>query len=554
MLRYGVLGGGYALLSGGRARSSTRVWRPLRDDELPPSPPTTPFVMDLPLPPVAQEVPAFSAPTCAPFVGPGTKFFKIVEEQRLVQVHPQIPPTPIWGYRDFNVPAGSFPFLPGPTFKVQHATALGQGIVVQQINALPANAVGFGVPNTTVHLHGGHQPSTSDGFPNLDFAPGESFDYCYPLLAPGSLTPPQDNTDIPATLWYHDHLLDFTGPNVYRGLAGFFLVFDELDSGDENDPNPAALRLPSGAFDVPLLFQDKRFAADGTLLFDTFDHDGFLGDKFLVNGAIQPRFHVKRRKYRFRLLNGSNARFYDLFLRKANGQGFPFTRIGTDGGLQSVPIPGVFDVFFGPAERVDIVIDFSQFAEGDEVFFVDRIEQDDGRGPDGDFDDLDLVSPGTKILKFIVEEAVPDPSQVPSVLRPFDAISAAEIAAATEKTFVFERQDGAWAINDQFVDLDQPLATSPTNGPEVWHLVNQGGGWWHPIHVHSEFMHILTRNGELPPPWERDGIAKKDDIILGPNDEVEAFLKFRDFLGPFVFHCHNLEHEDMAMMARFDVV
>jgi FtsP/CotA-like multicopper oxidase with cupredoxin domain len=510
--------------------------------------------MDLPLPTVAQTVAPFDSPTSAPFVGAQTKFYHLIEEERLVQVHSELPPTPVWSYRDENTPAGAFPFFTGPTIQARTASGVGQGLVVRITNALPANAVGFGMPRTTVHFHGGHQPSTSDGYPILDFEPGECFDYTFPMLLPGSITPPLEPTDVPASLWYHDHLLDFTGPNVYRGLAGFFLVFDPIDSGDENDPNPAALRLPSGPFDVPLLIQDKHFAPDGSLVFDQFDHDGFLGDKFLVNGAIQPRFHVKRRKYRFRLLNGSNARFYALFLTKASGQTFTFDRIGTDAGLQSVSIRNVDRVFFGSAERVDIVVDFSQFQEGDEVFLENRLEQEDGRGPGGDWDDPDIEDSGTKILKFVVEEAVPDPSQVPDSLRPFPATSASDIAAATKKTFVFERKNGAWAINGQFVDLDVALTISPTGAPEVWRFKNKSGGWWHPIHVHSEFMHVLKRNGALPPPWERDGIAKKDTVLLGPNDVVDVFLRFRDYTGPFVFHCHNLEHEDMFMMARFDVV
>jgi len=128
------------------------------------------------------------------------------------------------------------------------------------------------------------------------------------------------------------------------------------------------------------------------------------------------------------------------------------------------------------------------------------------------------------------------------------------LAQATVKTFEFERRHGAWQINHQFFDRNQALTESRLGEPEIWRLVNKSGGWWHPIHIHSEFGRVIRRNGKLPPMHERNGIAKKDTFILGPNDEVEVFFKFRDFTGPFVFHCHTLEHEDMFMMGRFDVV
>jgi FtsP/CotA-like multicopper oxidase with cupredoxin domain len=348
----------------------------------------------------------------------------------------------------------------------------------------------------------------------------------------------------PATDWYHDHLLDFTGPNVYRGLAGFYLVFDNLDTGNET----TGLRLPSGSFDVPLAVQDKSFNADGTLFFDPFNHDGFLGDKFLVNGAIQPFFNVKRRKYRFRFLNGSLARFYQLYLTKADGRTFPFDQIATEGGLFSAPIRNIRNFQIGPAQRVDVVIDFTQFQSGDSIFIENRLQQTNGRKPDG------LVSRGTQILKFIIGESVPDTSHVPDVLRPFPTISQAELAVAERRTLEFNRSNGAWTINGRLVDPDHPLFTVRENTPQLWRLVNKSGGWWHPIHIHVDFLRVITRNGQLPPLDERDGIAKRDTVTLRDGDQVEVFLRFQDFRGPFTFHCHNVTHEDMAMMARFDIV
>ena len=557
LLKLGLLSGGYTFLASG-----SRPLRVFADDvNLPASPPTTAFLDALPIPPAPKTVTRFAVPKeCAPFVSAGdkTSFFKIVEEERFVKIHTELPPTSIWGYRDSNVAKGQWPFVPGPTFNVRIAKDRGQGVVVRQINNLPANHVGFGVPHTTTHLHGGHHPSHSDGFPdnisgfpNFVIGPGQYYDYCYPLLDPGFFEPTgPDATERPSTLWYHDHLFDFTGPNVYRGLAGFFLVFDEKDSGNENDP-PPALGLPSGPYDIPLVLQDKRFGANGQLIYNTFEHEGFLGDKFLVNGKIQPYLNVKKRKYRFRFLNGSNARFYRIFLANSSGQTFPMDQIATEGGLLAAPIRGIKSFLIAPAERVEVVVDFASFPPGTNLFFENRQEQNEGALPGEN-----VLARGTQLLKLIVQAgAVSDPSQVPDVLRPFAPISAAELKSATRKTFEFDDSDGGWVINDRFADLEHPLTTSVRGHGEIWHL-ESGGGWAHPVHLHLEFMRVLRRNEKLPPLNERDGMAKKDTIVIGgPNfGDVEIFVKFRDYPGPFVFHCHNIEHEDMRMMARMDIV
>src|SRR5581483_2952394 len=338
----------------------------------------------------------FTTADCAGIVDAGTRFYQLVEEERLVQCHPQLPATRVWGYRDVAQPN---PFVPGPTFMER----MNRPVVVRFINNLPAGHQGFGDPRTTVHHHGGHQEARSDGFPTFFFGPGESFDYCYPMLDRGFSHGTPDTAERTSTDWYHDHLIDFTGPNVYRGLAGFYLVFDELDSGVETDP--ASVRLPSAPFDVPLVVQDKRFDRNGQLVFDPFNHDGFLGDKFCVNGAVQPFLRVKRRRYRFRFLNGSTARIYQLFLADASGRTFPFDQVATDGGLLAQSIPGITSFQFAPAERVEIVIDFAQFpATTTALFLENRLQQTEGRKPDG------LVSRGPQILKFILEEPVADGS------------------------------------------------------------------------------------------------------------------------------------------------
>jgi FtsP/CotA-like multicopper oxidase with cupredoxin domain len=603
----GLAGSASAVLALPVLRAATRSADGLR-------PSLTPFVDRVPVPPPPRAIDW--APNHLPFAdldaearpfvdstqvkGKAT-FHRIVAEVRSVKMHSQLPATQIWGYRDGNLPAGeAWDFALGPTFRrpLSNHNAFTPTIVRHE-NNLPAvrDHRGFGEPRTTVHLHGAHVPARFDGFAtditlpdgrpfNVTFEHGEHFDYCYPLVEPGFFTDGNHGKHVEraSTLWYHDHFLDFTGPNVYRGLAGFFLLFDTpvpdqtdpsrngliehmRDTGDETNAAgaPFALRLPSGDFDVPLVVHEKTFDLNGQLVFDVFNTDGFLGQNYLVNGMVQPYLPVKRRKYRFRFLNGSNARIYQLFLTDRNGRSYPMTQIATEGGLlsRSVRRPSFL---IGMAERIEVVIDFSQFPHPQftELYIENRLVQEDGRGPKGDFEKPELAERGTRILKFVLEEAVPDPSRVPDVLRPFPPTSATELRAARVRTFEFERTNGQWAINGKFAgDLGTPLATPRLGVGEIWRLVNGGGGWWHPVHVHHEFMRVLKRNGRLPfdgtgrdfgQSLERDGLARKDTIVLGPKSEVEVFVKFENYLGPFAIHCHNLEHEDHAMMARFDVV
>jgi FtsP/CotA-like multicopper oxidase with cupredoxin domain len=583
-MKMGLLGSGYMLLPHDEAFA--RVPARFRDD--PRSPATTPFVEPLPVPDAANES-IGTIPGQPPFLfrgryiedlstrgrlTVGTRFFEIVAEQRTVSFHPELGQTSIWGYRPKNRP--DWPFNVGPTifelFGQDDFPDVSSGLLIRQYNDLPIDHRGFGVTRTSVHLHGGHHPAEADGFPtNLDhegFEPfvaerGDFFDHFYPTIDPGfldfkegrSLEHPE-TTARQSTLWYHDHLLDFTGPNVYRGLAGFVIAADERDPLDET--NADGLQLPSGEFDIPLVLQDKLFARDGSLVFNSFDHDGFIGDKFVINGKIQPYADVFRRKYRFRFLNGSNARIYQMFLTNGQGQKFPMTQIATEGGLLSRPIP-IDNFMLAMAERVEVVIDFNDpiFAGQKVLYFENRLEQEEGRKPDG------LLRRGVQLVQLRLGAVVDDPSFCgkpnPATgqieLRPFPTVSQAELNGAVRRTFEFDRRHGAWTINGRLAGhLERPAARSRRGQGEIWRLVNKSGGWWHPIHIHSELFRVIRRRGRTPPLVERDGIAKKDTILLRDNDEVEVFVKFRDYPGPFVFHCHNIEHEDLAMMARFDVV
>jgi FtsP/CotA-like multicopper oxidase with cupredoxin domain len=417
-------------------------------------------------------------------------------------------------------------------------------------------------------LHNLHAASGCDGFATDYFSPTKYYqlpgsanstagltrcglfkDHHYPNVYAGftgPFAPGGDPREALGTLWYHDHREGHTAPNVYKGLAGFYLLFDKLDSGNENDPSPEALRLPSGIgkYDIPLMFQDLQFDASGYLWFNTFDNDGFLGDKFAVNGKVQPFFKVERRKYRFRLLDASVARFYEFYLMH-KGVAQDFAYIANDGNLLPAPLT-MNNVRLGPSNRADIVVDFSKYAMGDELFIVNRLEQLNGRGPTGT-----LLTPGTPILKFIVGDLplAKDNSQVPARLRELPDISAL-IKKAKKRNFRFGKVNAVWTVNGEIFDAEVASVEVQHGEAEIWELEVKGN-WWHPIHIHLEEGRILSRNGKPPPPHE---MGRKDTYALGPGEKVQVLLQFRDFSGKYMMHCHNTVHEDHAMMMRWDIV
>lgn len=379
-------------------------------------------------------------------------------------------------------------------------------------------------------------------------APGKFYDHHYPNCYAGYDRYPStdgDPREALGTLWYHDHRMDFTAPNVYRGLAGFYLLFDRIDSGDENDPSPEALRLPSGVgvHDIPLMIQDKMFNSSGYVKFNQFDTDGFLGNKYCVNGVVQPSYSVARRKYRFRILNASTARFYELFLVAA-GVDQPFSYIANDGNLLPAPLV-MKKIRIAPAERADIVVDFSKYPIDTKLYLVNRLAQYDSRGPS-----TIPLNPGISIMRFDVdrEPEKPDNSRVPSKLRALPPIVYDEVVR--RRKFEFDRENDFWTVNSKVFDLFKASAVVKQGTAEIWTLKGKGS-WWHPVHIHMEEGRILSRNGKLPPMHER---GRKDVFVLAPGEEVRVFIRFRDFKGKYVMHCHNTIHDDHAMMVRFDVV
>jgi FtsP/CotA-like multicopper oxidase with cupredoxin domain len=405
--------------------------------------------------------------------------------------------TKIWGYE------GMFP---GPTIRVRRNRLT----VVRHTNQLSTP--------TAVHLHGGINPPDSDGFAADVVTPGASRVYSYP------------NRQRAATLWYHDHAMDKTGENICHGLAGFYLVEDDEEQ---------ALPLPRGPFEVPLLVQDRAFNTDGSLAYDTARHMGFEGDVMLVNGVPWPKMDVSTRKYRFRLLNGCNARLLQLALNGAD----PFTLIGTDGGLLPAPVT-ITNLPLAMAERADVIVDFSRYATGTQIFLTNTREK----------------PPLAPIMRFDVVRREADDVPVPSRLS--DPGFLERPKASTTRTWSFRATFSfhdlptpiVWTINGQRFDPNRSDAAVTLDSVELWRFRNEAPlrflGSPHPTHVHLAHFQILERNGKPPLVHER---GWKDTVALDIGEDVLVMLRCEQFRGRYMLHCHNLEHEDRAMMTRFDV-
>lgn len=515
------------------------------------SPATRPFVQQLPIPPAAFPSPfLFPAPAKAANIAAGEApradhqrwneflpqmLYDVHARPGMHQFHPDIPPSYVWGFNGI---------VPGPTFLAYYD----HPVIVRFHNDLPVNHTGFGINELTVHLHNGHTGSESDGFAADYYGPGLWKDHHYPnVLAGYDQYPPKgDPREAMHTLWYHDHRHSFTAPNTYRGLAGMYFLFDDKDTGSEYDPRPGALRLPSGygLYDIPLILNDKLFCADGTL-FSNNPGGVPAGDKFCVNGAIQPYFRVYRRKYRFRLLNSGPARIFRL----AMSNGWPLKVIATDGNLLESPIE-VAQLPLNVAERYDIVIDFSQAQTGDQIYLSNNQAQFVGNAPEPE------PIPGLPIENILMRFDVignppyPDNSHVPAVLCQYPPVDLNEVVRTRE--WNFDLVSGQFQINGQIFDPDRSDADIKTGVTEKWILRNKLplAAWVHPVHIHFEEFRVLSRNGAPPPPLES---GRKDVIIMPGNNEVELFIRLRDFRGKYMIHCHNMNHEDNFMLVRWTI-
>lgn len=452
------------------------------------------------------RVPPVLAPTRVDSL---TDYYKVYMRPVMADVLPGYK-TPLWGYNGL---------VPGPTVRV----AQGRRTVMRQVNNLPAtHPVLRYTPWTSVHLHGSPSAPEFDGYASDITNPGQYKDYVYP------------NTPTARTLWYHDHGVHHTAENVLMGLAAQYQLIDPLEQ---------SLPIPHGDYDVPLIVSDAMFASDGSLYFDDHDQSGMYGDVVLVNGVPWPAMRVRRRKYRFRLLNASISRSYEWSL----DSGAPFVVIATDGGL--VPVPQTVSRFRqGMGERYEVVIDFSRYPVGRRVVLRNR-------SPKNNVNYVNI----DKVMAFDVVRDDFDPSDntVPEVLNPTNPVMSLTAADAVRTRRIdLVRANGRWTINGHTWDdvvrsRFQLVEADPREGDvEVWEIRNASGGWFHPVHIHLVDFRVLDRNGK--PPMKHE-LGPKDVVYVGENETVRVAVRFEG-RGKYMLHCHNLVHEDHDMMSQFEVV
>lgn len=507
--------------------------------------PLVKFVDPLPIPPILK-------PICKRF---GTTYYTVRMKEIKKKLHRDLPPTTLWGYEGL---------YPGPTIVVNRNSK----VRIKWENHLPVNKHLLPVDTsilgehhmptvrTVVHLHGANVEADSDGYPDAWYTnnfkeTGDHFKkkvYEYTNRQPAS------------TLWYHDHAMGITRLNVYAGLAGIYIIHDKHEQ---------SLNLPKGKYDIPLVIQDKSFHEDGSLAYPTQPPNpspdlpnpsivpGFLGDTILVNGKVWPYLEVEPRKYRFRILNASNSRIYTLKLSADEGEPVPkWIQIGTDGGLLESPV--VLDqLTLAPAERAEIIINFKNFS-------CKRILLTNSQEP------VDSETTG-QIMQFRVRKCCtkPDNSRVPCRLNTIKPLKEWEAIKRRDMAIRVLR-DNVGRLKFTFNGLlfHDPITEKPRLGSiEVWNIINSGLGI-HPFHVHLVQFQILNRQafdvdlynntGELqfidepiePEPNER---GWKDTAKAFPGYVTRIIMRFGDYSGLYVWHCHLLEHEDYDMMRPMKV-
>ena len=459
--------------------------------------------------PVPFTLPFARPPIAVPYSTDGdTDRYRIGMDVVQLEVLPGFQTT-WWGY------GGT---VPGPTIVMEH----GRKSKVRFVNNLPLKHPTLGyTPWTSVHLHGSPSLPQYDGYANDITYPGQYKDYHYP------------NSHEATTHWYHDHGVHHTTENILMGLAGMYQIHDDRDR---------SLPIPHGDYDVPVIFGDRMFDKNGQLLFAN-DLSGMFGDVILVNGVPWPLMKVQRRKYRFRLLNASISRAYNLSL--SNGD--PFTVICTDGGLMPAP-QTVRSLRHMMGERYEIVVDFAKYNPGTRIVLKNTNPPNNIAFPNTD-----------KVMAFEVTGDPFDPTdnQIPATLYPDNpAMNLQRSESVKTRRLSLERKHGMWTVNGRIWDDVVAsgftlLEASPRkDSVEIWELENKSGGWQHPLHLHLVEFQILDRNGRPPFAFEK---GPKDVAYLGENELVRVITRFEG-TGKYMLHCHNMVHEDHDMMVQFEVV
>jgi spore coat protein A len=480
----------------------------------------TPFVDPLPLPTIVR-----------PTLRNGRRTVTVSMQEIHAKVHRDVPPTRMWSYGSSTL---------APLIEARS----GEAIDIEWINTLPAkhflpidhslHGCGTNIPEvrTAVHVHGAKTRSKDDGYPEDWFPSGKSRTCHYPLEQEA------------ATLWYHDHAMGLNRLNTYAGLFGMFLIRDQVED---------SLHLPSDKHEIPLLLYDRDFTADGQLFYDTSgdpEHPWipeFSADGLLVNGKIRPYLEVEPRLYRFRILNVANSRFFNLTLTSNHS----FTQIGSDQGLlaASVKTPRLS---LAPAERADVLIDFSQLAG----------------------ETLHLRTAAEDLLRLRVAKQSPSTApgfSIPKTIRPIERIP--ESAATNTRTITLHEYKDKYARSMVMLlnrkHWHEPVTEMPKlNSTEIWEFVNLTEDT-HPMHMHLVRFQILDRRSfdttdyllnkklrftadAIPP--DANELGWKDTVQCPESVITRVIVRFEGFPGKYLYHCHILEHEANDMMRPFEVV
>jgi FtsP/CotA-like multicopper oxidase with cupredoxin domain len=452
-------------------------------------------------------------------------------------------PTRVWHYharvhegdknRVIEVPRSYL----GPIIKVYR----GEKIRIRFNNSIPEESI--------VHWHGLHVPAIMDGHPRYVIPQGQSYLYEFEVK------------NRAGTYWYHPHPHGRTGPQVYRGLAGLFIVSDEEEQ---------SVGLPDEEYDIPLVLQDRMFDPDNQLVY-TSGHrmeqmTGFLGDWIMVNGMPDFTLPVSTCAYRLRLLNGSNSRIYKL----AWQDGRPLTIIGTDGGLLERPVYRQY-AFLSPGERLEIWADFSDSPMGFETSIISLPFNAGGMGG-GRMgrgmmmgrrmgQNLSLANgAGFSVFKIKVTKHIVKQQTLPEELSEIAPLQQDEaVNFYSPRQFYLTMRHMQWSINGRVFQMEDVADDEIVHlgSTEIWEFNNTGGGMMHmmnmphPIHLHGKQFRVIERGGVMHEGYVDEGW--KDTVLLMPGERIRILVDFADYPGLFLYHCHNLEHEDMGMMRNYFV-
>jgi FtsP/CotA-like multicopper oxidase with cupredoxin domain len=558
----------------------------------PASPPTRPFIDNLPIPFPAVPTILFPTPTKEANVDGGEAaradhqrweefspdiFYYQEARAATHSFHTDLLPSYIWGFNG-RYPASTV------------LNAYGLSTLVRFKNNLPFSTSSFGRNETTVHLHNGHTASESDGFAGDFFNTGLFKDNHYAnayagIDAFGGIGDPREAMH---TFWFHDHRAAFTANNNYLGLNGMYIVYDQKDPGHEFN-TPGSLRLPCyyGLTDIPLILTDKRFcgAANGrNEMFQVVGSGSPAGDKWVINGKIQPKLNVQRRKYRFRILNTGPTKVWNLKLVGPSGNQAPWTIVAVDANFLRTPwtisgsttaIP-TGDLQIHVASRYDVIVDFSQFQVGQSVYLREAAVQNVGVATPDPAPGLPI---GNVAMRFdVVSNAIiPDTPAIPNTLADLPTGILPPVVPDATFEWRFTLEGGQFKINGLPFDANRVDHVIMKGTMEEWNLRNDvlAGNWVHPVHIHFEEGRILERTTRPDPvnqpnlhvpvnlqqvqgvglnPDEDGNNARRDVYPLPGQNTVKLRMKFRDFTGRYLIHCHNMNHEDNFMMVRWDIV